>query len=257
MSDRRSDTWLVGSFCITAVMAVAAIAVGFVWLPSLDATSRFQSVWSAICSAAGLVQAAPGGQPIQQAAFRTTEVEVVPAMLQGADPEAIGRGATLALRCTMCHGPRGLSEAESPNLAGQYAIGIYKQLVDFKTGARTSAVMQPLVANLGHEDMRDLAVYYAYLPRVPASHSSPTPEIVATGAPMRGVAPCGACHGSIGAKAGATWLDGQPIAYLHAQLTAFALGTRRNDIDAQMRNVARQMTPEEIEAASRFYSQHP
>ncbi len=49
---------------------------------------------------------------------------------------------------------------------GEYPVAIYKELLDFKTGARASAVMAPLVADLSDEDMRDLAAYYAYLPRV-------------------------------------------------------------------------------------------
>jgi cytochrome c553 len=105
--------------------------------------------------------------------------------------------------------------------------------------------------------MRDLAAYYAYLPRPSGSDLNPPPAIVASGAPMRGIAPCGACHGTIGTKAGATWLGGQPAAYLHAQLVDFASGTRRNDVDAVMRNIARRMTPPEIEAASRFYEGEP
>ena len=78
--------------------------------------------------------------------------------LRGASADSIGRGATLALRCTMCHGARGLSQANTPNLAGEYPVTIYKELVDFKTGARASAVMAPLVANLSDGDMRDLAL---------------------------------------------------------------------------------------------------
>src|SRR5204862_821067 len=107
-------------------------------------------------------------------------------------------------------------------------------------------------------DMRDLAVYYAYLPRPsdPLSGEAP-PRIVANGAPMRGVAPCGACHGDLESKAGAGWLGGQPAVYLRAQLEAFATGARRNDISEQMRNVARRMTPEEIDVASRFYQECP
>ena len=66
----------------------------------------------------------------------------------------------------MCHGARGLSQANTPNLAGEYPVTIYKQLVDFKTGARASAVMAPLVANLSDADISDLAAYYAYLPSV-------------------------------------------------------------------------------------------
>jgi cytochrome c553 len=257
MSGKRTDMWFTGSIGITAAVAVVGLAVGFIWLPFADGTTRFPSVWNAICAAAGLVQTAPEQQPVEKASYPVTQVEVAPQMLRGASADSIGSGATLALRCTMCHGPRGLSQAEAPNLAGQYGVAIYKELMDFKTGARASSVMEPLVANLTDADMRDLAAYYAYLPRPSGSDLNAPPAIVVSGAPMRGIAPCGACHGTIGTKAGATWLGGQPAAYLHAQLVNFANGTRRNDVDAVMRNVARRMTPAEIEAASRFYEGQP
>lgn len=47
-----------------------------------------------------------------------------------------GRGATVVLQCAICHGARGLSQADTPNLAGQYAASIYKELQDFKSRAR-------------------------------------------------------------------------------------------------------------------------
>ena len=242
------------SVAITAAIAIVAAIAGFAWLPLVQPGERFQGVWDAICSAAGLIRNAPSATQIVRADHPTTRVAVVPQMLQAATSEAIGRGATLALRCTMCHGARGLSEANSPNLAGQYPLAIYKQLVDFKTGARASAVMAPLVANLSDADLRDLAAYYAYLPRVygPNPGIGSAPRIVANGAPLRGIAPCGACHGEIDSKPGAAWLEGQPLAYLRTQLRAFAIGERHNDIGEQMRNIARAMTPEEIDAASRF-----
>ena len=80
-----------------------------------------------------------------------------------------------AKHCTMCHGARGMSEANSPNLAGQYPAVISKELRDIKSGARESAVMAPLVAPLSDQDMRDLAAYYAYLPRPPPYHPSGEP----------------------------------------------------------------------------------
>jgi cytochrome c553 len=253
------NPWFTASVGITAVIAIAAAIVGFAWLPVQQQGERLQGVWDAICSAAGLVRNAPAGVQIVRADYPTTTVEIVPQMLQSASAESIGRGATLALRCTMCHGARGLSEANSPNLAGQYPVAIYKQLVDFKTGARASAVMAPLVADLSDADMRDLAAYYAYLPRLSDPHppAGEPPRIVANGAPMRGIAPCGACHGDVDTKAGAAWLAGQPVVYLRGQLLAFASGARRNDTGEQMRNVARRMTPEEIDAASRFYADRP
>ena len=253
------DRWIATSVGVTAGIAVVGAIIGFAWLPFEQPGQEFRGVWDAICSAAGLIRVPPIHEQVVQADYPTTRVEVVPQMLRGASAESIGRGATLALRCTMCHGARGLSMAETPNLAGQYAVAVYKQLLDFKTGARVSAIMAPLVADLSDADMRDLAAYYAYLPRVSqnqATESEP-PRIVADGAPMRSIAPCGACHGDLAAKPGAPWLEGQPLAYLRSQLQDFASGGRRNDIGEQMRNVARGMTAAEIDATSRFYAARP
>jgi cytochrome c553 len=40
-----------------------------------------------------------------------------------------------------------------------------------------------------------------------------------------------------------------------AQLRAFADGDRHNDINEQMRNVARNMTPEEIDGVAKYYAE--
>jgi len=262
MNDQRMislrNPWFTASVSIVVLLALASALVGFIWLPLLEGNVRLYGLWNAICSAAGLVRSS-AGEPVAEPAYSTTQVAVTSRMLHDVGTEAIGHGATLALRCTMCHGARGVSEANTPNLSGQYAVSIYKELQDFKSGARTSAVMAPLVANLTDEDMRDLAAYYADLPRLPSNGSVSRSEIpiVVSGAPMRNVAPCGACHGELTNKAGSPWLEGQPSVYLKAQLLAFASGARHNDISEQMRNVARQMTPTEIDAAVRYYESQP
>jgi cytochrome c553 len=255
----RGIGWVPVSIGMTAAIAIAAVIVGFAWLPLQQRGEEFRGIWDAICSAAGLVQVSPGTEQVVQADYPTTRIEVTPQMLRNPSPQSIGRGATLALRCTMCHGARGLSKADTPNLAGQYPIAIYKELMDFKSGARASAVMGPLVRDLSDADMRDLASYYAYLPRETDAQPAggAPPQIVANGAPMRGIAPCGSCHGALEVKVGAAWLAGQPSDYLHTQLQAFSSGARHNDIGEQMRNVARAMTAEEIDAASRFYADRP
>ncbi len=253
------DRWVATSVGLAAGLVIAGAVVGFAWLPFEQPGQRLLGVWDAICSAAGLIRVPPIHEQVVQPDYAVTSVEVTPGMLGNASAESIGRGATLALRCTMCHGARGLSRAETPNLAGQYATVIYKQLQDFKTGARLSAIMAPLMADLSDADMRDLAAYYAYLPRVKEDQAAKgeAPRIIADGSPMRNIAPCGACHGGLTNKPGAPWLEGQPAAYLHAQLQGFASGTRRNDISQQMRNVARGMTAQEIDAATRFYAGPP
>jgi len=252
------NKWFTYSVGLTAGIAVVSIAIGFIWLPSVRGSGTSLGVWYTICSAAGLIRTTPIGEQVVQPVYVTTRFEIVPNMLRKPSAESIGRGATLAMRCTMCHGARGLSHADTPNLAGQYAVAIYKQLTDYKSGARTSAVMQPLAADLSGQNMLDLAAYYAYLPRVRVSHSTANeiPRIVAEGAPMRSIAPCGACHGELSTMADAPWLEGEPAVYLNTQLKDFASGTRHNDINEQMRNVARGMTPEEINSATQYFTGH-
>jgi cytochrome c553 len=45
--------------------------------------------------------------------------------------------------------------------------------------------------------------------------------------------------------------------YIKAQLQAFASGSRRNDISQQVRNIARQMTSDEMNEAARYYAAQP
>jgi len=71
---------------------------------------------------------------------------------------------------------------------------------------------------------------------------------------MRNIPACAACHGGIDNSAGSPWIDGLPAVYTRLQLQAFAAGTRRNDIDSRMRNIARNMTPDEVDAAAAYYA---
>jgi cytochrome c553 len=263
MSEQRlfslKNPWFTASVGVTIVLAIGSALTGLIWLPLAQPDLKLGGIWDAICSAAGVPRSAPGGVSLQPD-FKTSNVVMTSDMLRRPDPVSIGRGATLAQRCAICHGPQGVSDANSPNLAGQYAAVTYKELNDFKAGARVNAVMSPFAVNMGNQDMLDLAAYYSYLPRVPSPHLDATiaaPPIVTIGAPMRNIAPCGSCHGDLDTKAGSPWLGGQSAGYIQAQLQAFASGARRNDISQQMRNIARQMTAEEIEQAARYYAAQP
>jgi len=253
------NPWFSASVGVTAAIAVLAALAGLIWLPLAQPDLKLSGIWDAICSAAGVPQRAANVTAPEQTK-RLSEVVLTSHTLSRPSQEAIGRGATLAQRCAICHGPTGISRADSPNLAGQYAAVIYKELHDFRSGARTNAVMSPFAVNLTDQEIADLSNYYAYLPRLPAYHPTPLlpkPNIVIYGAPIRGIAPCGACHGSLDNKTGSPWLEGQSEAYMKAQLQAFASGERRNDISQQMRNIARAMTPQEIEQAAAYYASQP
>ena len=247
-------SWPVAAIAAVGATAIGSFAIGFVLLPLLQPNTDHLSVWQRICHAAGLASQQVAEASSAPATIVTSRAVVVPHMLMAQAAASIGNGATLAQQCSSCHGGRGVSGADVPNLAGQYPAVIYKQLLDYASGARESAVMSPRVASLTDADMRDLAAFYAYLPRVPSHQDGAAPQIVASGSPMHNVAPCGACHGATDYKTGSPWLGGEPVTYLHAQLVAFASGARHNDISGQMRNVARGLSPAEMAAAAWYYA---
>jgi cytochrome c553 len=86
------------------------------------------------------------------------------------------------------------------------------------------------------------------------NYNESLPALVRVGDPLRNIAPCISCHGGVDQKLGAPWLEGMAKGYLVAQLRAFKEGTRRNDSQAQMRNMVRAMTDKEIDEVSTFYA---
>src|SRR5262249_43038497 len=123
-------------------------------------------------------------------------------------------------------------------------------------GARTNVIMTTIATPLTERDARDLAMFFgsrkADAPRRYGDELT-APPIVAHGSPTRNIVACAACHGGVGHKAAAPLLQGMSESYLQTQLTAFATGQRHNDIDEQMRNIARNMTGTEIAAAAHFF----
>jgi cytochrome c553 len=250
------NAWFRWSVSTLAVLTLISILVGFVVLPSAHADFSAKGIWQSICRAAGVP--AEWSTPGKAASAATaTDVVLVPSMARAAATDAVGRGATLALNCTMCHGAQGISRSDAPNLSGQYAEVVIKQLQDYKSGKRVSSFMESLAKNLSDKDIADLAAYYASLPKArnaPTTYSEPLPTLVRVGDPLRNIAPCISCHGSVDQKLGTPWIEGMPKEYLVTQLRAFRKGNRHNDSSAQMRNMARAMTDQEIDAVATFYA---
>jgi cytochrome c553 len=245
--------------CISTLVAltIAAMAIGFGWLPSTQKDFSAGGVWDSICRAAGVPSAWGIQDGRQGAATVASDVILLPAMAKTASTASVGRGATLALNCTMCHGAQGMSRSDTPNLAGQYPEVIMKQLADYKSGKRGSPIMAALSKNLTADNINDLAAYYASLPKArtaPTTYDESLPALVRVGDPMRNIAPCISCHGGVDQKLGAPWLEGMPKDYLVQQLQLFKRGERRNDGQLQMRNVAHAMTAGEIDAVAIFYA---
>ena len=170
-----------------------------------------------------------------------------------------------AATCAACHGPTGNSIAPTfPKLAGQQHAYIAKQLTDMKSGARKAPLMVKVLEGIEAEDIEALATYYAS--QVPATAESAADDAVVTrgmtvffeGTP--GALACYSCHNFDGrgsedfglSPGGYPMLFGQHSAYVGIQLRAFKTGDRKNDHNQVMRNVAKGMTDEDIDAVSAF-----
>jgi cytochrome c553 len=66
--------------------------------------------------------------------------------------------------CVACHGADGIGKApQYPNLAGQKAAYLEKQLKAFRSGERKDSDMNALAAPLSDEDIVKLAAYFENL----------------------------------------------------------------------------------------------
>lgn len=74
----------------------------------------------------------------------------------------ISQGKALSVQCSACHGKNGISkDPEAPNLAGQSAIYLEKQLIDYKKGIRQDRRMSLIAQGLEIDQVKNLAAYYA------------------------------------------------------------------------------------------------
>lgn len=66
--------------------------------------------------------------------------------------------------CVACHGVDGIGiDPTYPKLAGQYADYLMQALKDYRSGARTNAIMAGFAATLTDEDIANVSAYYSTL----------------------------------------------------------------------------------------------
>jgi cytochrome c553 len=180
------------------------------------------------------------------------------AVMAEGDP---ARGETLTPVCQACHGPDGNSLVGAfPNLAGQGAIYLTKQLHDIKSGDRPIAEMVGQLDNMSDQDIEDLAAYYASQSAKQGAAKADLVELGETiyraGIPRKKIAACTSCHlpsGEGNDLAKFPSLAGQWPEYLEKQLRAFRTGARANDGEGRMmRATAMDLSDEEIAAVSSY-----
>jgi len=182
--------------------------------------------------------------------------EIKPTIATG--DAAAGNAASAV--CAGCHGVDGVASITNyPNLAGQGAPYLYKQLVEFKSGARENAVMSGMVAALDDDGMRNLSAFYAEM--APSELKSSPDNLEAGRSIYQGgitsiqVPACASCHAPDGAGNDAAKfprLGGQNAEYIVAALEGFRSGARANDPGKMMQMVAKRMSDDEIAAVANY-----
>jgi len=160
--------------------------------------------------------------------------------------------------CASCHAADGNSSiAANPKLAQQHPEYILRQLQDFKSGKRKSAIMKPLASALSDEDMRNIA-YFVGAKKIKPGFAKDK-DTVALGEKIfrgglsdRQVPACAGCHSPNGAGMPAQYprLQGQHADYTTAQMVAFREGQRTNN--PVMNGVAAKLNDREIKAVADY-----
>lgn len=163
--------------------------------------------------------------------------------------------------CTACHGQLGIStNPEWPNLAGQHASYLIKQLQDFQTAnSRNVVTMTRLSSTLTEIEIKELADFYARQPlpkgNTPEKYFKRGELLYRGGDFAKHITACIACHGPQGtgnAQAGFPVLTGQHAQYTILQLQAFKNGKRSNDLNSIMRDISARMSQEDMEAVAYY-----
>ncbi|MDP1656069.1 MAG: c-type cytochrome [Hylemonella sp.] len=175
-----------------------------------------------------------------------------------AKPDLAKGEAKYAAVCAACHGADGNSGTPAnPKLAQQHPAYLVKQLQEFKSGKRASAVMAGFASTLTDGDMKDIAAWLAS--QKAKTGFAKDKDLVALGERIyrggiadRQVAACAGCHSPNGAGIPAQYprLSGQHADYSTTQLVAFRDGARKNSV--QMTQVAAKMNDREIKAVSDY-----
>ena len=165
----------------------------------------------------------------------------------------IAAGKAKAELCAGCHGDNGISRMENiPSLAAQPDQFVQWQLVFFRAGARKNEQMQPVVAQIENDDIRNLGAYFASLtPPKPAPDDNP--DLSRKGAEAAKGRRCASCHTDsfAGTKAVAR-VAGQREDYLLKALHDYKSGVRSGGGMAAMADVAYPLSEEEITALAHY-----
>ena len=264
--------WRTRFGLIVGTAVATGVLIGFVLIPAGQKSGAHLSMGHAMERAAGLESGSPAvPQPLATStSIPVSTVSWDPQVLKILAAGRTDRGAQIAAQtCAACHGDKGLSPSASsgpagpvfPSLAGQSPDAIYKQLHDFRSGARVNPQMTAIAQTLAVTDLANVAAYYADASKEYAAigkrellGETEIEKLANEGDSHRRLPACMACHvNNAGGPIETPVITGQSEVYLAAQLDAFATKQRKNDVYGRMRDVASKLTPQERAALARYF----
>ncbi len=177
----------------------------------------------------------------------------------------IENGQMLAEKqCARCHGDYGISDdgdIDTPGLASQNAVYMFKQLRDYKFKRREDRDMYRRARRLETQQMIDIAIWYESqgAPEVDVEKIAAlaVPTLVTKGDPSRRIPACATCHSDTDGnrvRGINPRLVGKSAEYVTGTLEDFRDGSRRNDPGAIMRVIARRLTDDDIRILANYYA---
>jgi cytochrome c553 len=159
--------------------------------------------------------------------------------------------------CAVCHLDTGAGRPDGvfPQLAGQHASVIYRQIADIRDGRRENPIMYPFARTLTDSQViADLAAYIESLPFPPDNGKGPGGDYP-LGAKLY-TRDCASCHGERGrgsAERLVPLIASQHYAYVARQIDDI-VGRHRGNADPKMVEVVSHYSPQERAAVADYIS---
>lgn len=246
-----------------ALFYIVKHGIKFTGMPAWPARERHDEVWDMVAFLRRLPSTDAAGYAALTGRAAVVGDELPMEDLLGPPQQA---RAAIAQNCARCHGADGLGRGTGafPVLAGQREEYLRASLEAFARGTRHSGVMEPVAANLGADEMRAIASYYAGLPnqqRGAAAHGAGGDvargrELALNGEPGASIPACAECHGP-GPQRNANYprLAGQPADYIRLQLALFRQQQRGGtSYQRLMHKVAGQLSEAQVLDVAAFYA---
>lgn len=187
--------------------------------------------------------------------------EIIERALAAAPNQRVG-GRIYRERCAWCHGrnAHGSADPVTPSLAGQQALYLIKQIVDFAEGDRTAPEMHRIVAlkELSTaQAIRDVSSYLNGLPGNTRPETGDGKNLAGGKRYYDGL--CAYCHGQRGEgneQHATPSLQGQHYSYLLMQSRRLAVG-HRYSVPVEVIDLLEKITFDELRAIADYASRLP